>query len=144
MALRFARPESKRARIELVPMIDTMAFLLIFFMIASLAMSKQMGFPVSLPRAQSAVEQTWADRALVITLSARGELHLDRRPIPFSALGRELRRRLEKRPDLVVVINADGKLAHEQVIRVMDEAKGAGAARMAIATRPTEKAGPER
>ena len=125
-------------------MIDTMAFLLIFFMVASLAMSKQMGLPVNLPKAQSGLEQTWADRALVITLSAGGELHLNKQPITLSALGPELRRRLEKRPDLVVVINADGKLRHEQVIRVMDEAKRAGAARMAIATRPPEREAEQR
>ena len=125
-------------------MIDTMAFLLIFFMVASLAMSKQMGLPVNLPAAQSATEQTWSDRALVVTISATGELHLNKQPIASSALEPELRQRLEKRPDLVVVINADGKLSHERVIRVMDEAKRAGAARMAIATRPTEQPGEER
>ena len=142
--MRFAKPETKRARIELVPMIDTMAFLLIFFMVASLAMSKQMGLPVNLPGAQSAVKQTWADRALVITLAADGKSFLNKQPIALPELASQLRRRLKARPDLVVVINADGKLRHEQVIRVMDEAKQAGAARMAIATRPTEETGSDR
>ena len=50
-------------------MIDTMAFLLVFFMIASLAMTRQQGMPVNLPRADSGAPQTWGDRALVVTIT---------------------------------------------------------------------------
>jgi biopolymer transport protein ExbD len=139
LALRFAKPEVRRARIELVPMIDTMAFLLIFFMVASLAMSRQMGLAVNLPKAGSAAEQRWADRALVITLSAGGEVYLNKKRVALRALEGELKQRLERRPDLVVVINADGRLTHERVVGVMDAAKRAGARRLAIATKPIER-----
>ena len=46
--MRLRRPETKKARIEIIPMIDTVFFLLVFFMIASLAMTKMTGMPVQL------------------------------------------------------------------------------------------------
>ena len=46
--------ELKRTKIEIIPMIDTMFFLLVFFMLSSLALARLNGFPVNLPRASTA------------------------------------------------------------------------------------------
>jgi biopolymer transport protein ExbD len=134
--LRIRRQPIEKARIELIPMIDTMAFLLVFFMIASLAMTQQAGMPVSLPRAGSAAAQTWGDRQLVITLDEVGRLYLNKEAISLGALGQAVKARLAKRPDLIVVINADARVRHGDVVAAMEAAKEAGAAQMAIATRP--------
>lgn len=134
--MRIRRPPIEKARIELIPMIDTMAFLLVFFMIASLAMTQQAGMPVNLPRADAAAPQTWGDRQLVITLDRVGKIYLDKQPVPLASLGEALRARLANRPDLVVVMNADALVRHGEVVAAMDAAKAAGAAHMAIATRP--------
>jgi biopolymer transport protein ExbD len=133
--LRISRKPVEKARIELIPMIDTMAFLLVFFMIASLAMSQQAGLPVNLPRAGAAAEQTWGDRSLVITLKSDGGVYLNKEPVSRADLSESIRQRLAQRPDLVVVINADETIQHREVVHAMDAAKQAGAARMAIATR---------
>jgi len=124
-------------------MIDTMAFLLVFFMIASLAMSRQAGLPVNLPTAHSASPQTWGDRALVVTLAGDGQIYLNKQPVASAALEQEVRARLDRHPDLMVVINADASLRHGQVIRAMDAVKRAGAAHMAIATRPAKESEPD-
>jgi len=136
--LRIRQQSIEKARIELIPMIDTMAFLLVFFMIASLAMTQQAGMPVNLPRAKSGAEQTWGDRQVVITLDAVGRIYLDKRPVALASLGEALRARLANRSDLVVVVNADERVRHGDVMAAMDAAKAAGAARMAIATRPSK------
>lgn len=120
-------------------MIDTMAFLLVFFMIASLAMTRQAGMPVNLPRAEAGAPQTWGDRQVVITLDRAGKIYLDKRPVGLASLGEALRARLANRPDLVVVVNADERVRHGEVVAAMDAAKAAGAARMAIATRAAEE-----
>ena len=125
-------------------MIDTMAFLLVFFMIASLAMTQQAGLPVSLPRAQSSSPQTWGDRQLVVTLDRRGRVYVDKEMVPLARLGGAIKARLAKRPDLIVVINADGRVRHGDVVAAMDVAKEAGAAHMAIATRPRRERGSAR
>ncbi len=120
-------------------MIDTMAFLLVFFMIASLAMTQQAGLRVSLPRAEAAAAQTWGDRQLVVTLDHAGKVYLNKDRVTLSSLGNEIRERLAGRPDLVVVVNADAGVRHGDVVAAMDAAKAAGAAHMAIATRPPQK-----
>jgi biopolymer transport protein ExbD len=132
--LRISRRAADKPRIELIPMIDTMAFLLVFFMIASLAMSQQLGIPVSLPRAEAAAPQTWGDRALVVTMDRKGSLFVNKTPVSLGRLKETVRAKLAERPELVVVINADEGLRHGAVIRVMDVVKQAGARQMAIAT----------
>lgn len=132
--MRVSRQPVEKARIELIPMIDTMAFLLVFFMIASLAMSQQAGLPVNLPKAASANQQTWGDRSLVITVDEKGRLFLNKDSVARNTLSQEISKRLAGRPELIVVINADEQVRHREVVWVMDEAKKAGAAKMAIAT----------
>jgi biopolymer transport protein ExbD len=117
-------------------MIDTMAFLLVFFMIASLAMTQQAGLPVGLPKAEAAASQTWGDRSLVITLDESGGIFLNKEPVARGSLRDQLQARLEKNPELMIVINADAKVQHGLVVQAMDAAKQAGAANMAIATQP--------
>lgn len=141
--MRVKRRPVEKARIELIPMIDTMAFLLVFFMIASLAMSRQAGMMVNLPQATSAAPQTWGDRALVVTLSDDGGWFLNKDAVEPQALEEQVRARLSEHPNLMVVINADSALRHAEVIRAMDAVKRAGAAHMAIATRPLEDVGKE-
>lgn len=136
--MRLKRRPVEKARIELIPMIDTMAFLLVFFMIASLAMTQQMGLTVNLPRAAAAMPQTSADRMLVVTMDRQGHLFLNKQPVRWGALEPALRERLRARPELVVVVNADENLRHGAVVRVMDAIRRAGAQRMSIATRRPE------
>ncbi len=138
--MRISRPPAQKARIELIPMIDTMAFLLIFFMIASLAMSRQQGMPVNLPRAEAAAPQTWGDRALVVTITREGKLYLNREAIRLHELRPAVEARLAAKPNTIVVINADEGLRHGAVMRVMDLVKQAGAQQMAIATKYPEDA----
>jgi biopolymer transport protein ExbD len=126
--------EVRRARIELVPMIDTMVFLLVFFMIASLAMTKQKGLSVTLPKADSATPATWADRSIVLTEKSDGSIYLNKTPVSKEELPDRLTARLESNPDQVVVINADANLFHRQVVDLMDIARQAGATHLAIAT----------
>ena len=136
--MRIRRRIEEKARIELIPMIDTMAFLLVFFMIASLAMTRQAGLPVSLPRTEAAAAQTWGDRALVVTLDSQGAVYLNKDEVSPGDLEEEVRGRLTARPELIVVINADEALRHGRVVAAMDAVKRAGAAHMAIATAPDE------
>jgi biopolymer transport protein ExbD len=130
-AMRLPQQTYKRARIEIIPMIDTVFFLLVFFMIASLAMTAQTGFPVNLPRAASGVRESRA--SVTITLTSNHQLYVDKQPVTLGTLGPLLKSKLEENPRAYVVINADKRVRHGEVIAVMDEAKK-HAAHMAIAT----------
>ena len=135
--MRIQRKNSKKARIEIIPMIDTIFFLLVFFMISTLSMAQYRGMPVNLPKAASG-QQAPAESA-AITIDKEGRLFLNKQAIDESALGGSLREQLEKNPDLLVVINADDGVEHGRVVEVMDMARGVNVAKMAIAVKPKEQ-----
>jgi biopolymer transport protein ExbD len=134
--MKLRRREEKKARIEIIPMIDTVFFLLVFFMMASLAMTTYRGMPVNLPKAESG--QPTRDENAAITLGRAGETYLNRAPTTRDALGPQLRAMLAANPNLVVMINADGEVLHRRVVDVVDVARTAGVSRLAIAVVPTE------
>lgn len=128
--------QSRKARIEIIPMIDTVFFLLVFFMLASLSMTVYKGMPVNLPKAASG--QPTRDENAAITLARDGGMYLNRQLTTEEALGEQLRALLSANPNLVVMINADGEVLHRRVVAAVDVARTAGIARVAIAVMPGE------
>ena len=134
--MRLRRREIKKARIEIIPMIDTIFFLLVFFMISTLSMARYGGLPVNLPKAATS-QQTLSESAAV-TITPDGKIAIDKREVPRAQVGEILKARLLKTPDLLVLINADEKVEHGVVVEVMDAARQAGVAKMAIAIKPKD------
>lgn len=134
--MRIQRRSLKKARIEIIPMIDTIFFLLVFFMISTLSMAQYRGMPVNLPKAASG-RQAPAESA-AITIDKQARLFLNKQAVDKADLGDLLRRQLAKNADLLVVINADDGVEHGHVVEVMDIARSANVARMAIAVKPKE------
>ncbi len=126
----------KKARIEIIPLIDTIFFLLVFFMMASLSMAVYRGVPVNLPKAASGQHELKENAALTVTKG--GELFLDKQPIAWDALPSRLTALMTANPELTVIINADEDVPHGRVVEAMDVARGAGVGRMAIAVKPSE------
>jgi biopolymer transport protein ExbD len=135
--MRIQRRSMKKARIEIIPMIDTIFFLLVFFMISTLSMTQFKGMPVNLPKA-AAGQQAPAESA-AITIDKDGRLFLNQQAIDKVGLGEALRQQLAKNAEMLVVINADDGVQHGQVVEVMDIARGANVAKMAIAVKPKEQ-----
>ena len=135
--MRIQRRSSKKARIEIIPMIDTIFFLLVFFMISTLSMTQFKGMPVNLPKAASG-QQAPAESA-AITIDKDGRLFLNQQAVDRAALGQALQQQLSQNADLLVVINADDGVAHGQVVEVMDIARAVNVAKMAIAVKPKEQ-----
>jgi biopolymer transport protein ExbD len=126
--------QPKKARIEIIPMIDTIFFLLVFFMIASLAMTTQKGMPVNLPKASAATERPVV--RVVLTLASSGCYYIDKTQVDFASLRATLEKRVKENPGIVVVINCDKNQTWERGIQLADEAKRAGATNVTIATEP--------
>lgn len=134
--MRIQRRNPKKARIEIIPMIDTIFFLLVFFMISTLSMAQYRGMPVNLPKA-AAVQQAPAESA-AITIDKQAQIFLDKQPVDKSVLGDLLGESLAKNPEMLVVINADDGVEHGRVVEVMDIARSANVAKLAIAVKPKE------
>ncbi len=130
------RQPAKKARIEIIPMIDVIFFLLVFFMVATLSMAVYRGVPVDLPKAATGREAVPESAAL--TLTRDGRIYVNNRPAAPEEVPGLLKDLLAQHPNLLVVLNADEEVSHGRVVDLMDGARGAGAARLAIAVRPRE------
>jgi biopolymer transport protein ExbD len=128
------RRDRWRARIEIIPMIDVVFFLLVFFMMASLSMTVYRGLPVNLPRASSGTTPPAETAAIAVTRD--GQAYLDQQPVTRVVLGERLRGLVGANPAVAIVITADEAVAHGRVVDVLDEVRKAGVTKMAIAIRP--------
>jgi biopolymer transport protein ExbD len=133
--VRLARYRRPRARIEIIPMIDTVFFLLVFFMMASLAMAVYRGLPVTLPKAASGQR---APDSATVTVTADGRLWFNREEVTLERLRARLQAGVRDNPALTAIINADQAARHGLVVEVMDGARRAGVTSLAIAVRPAE------
>jgi len=128
MKLRKSR-QPRRGRIEIIPMIDVMFFLLATFMLASLSMQSLHSLPVNLPRGQAAPMQT--KTAVTLTVTADSRLLLDQTPVTLATLTETLKPML--RPDTKVILAADNAAPHGITVQAMLKAREAGAQQFLIA-----------
>ena len=133
--MKLPRKRRKKPRIEIIPMIDTMFFLLVFFMVASLSMTVQRGLPVNLPHAASARDEI--KQVVTLTLTKEGRLFLDDAETPSSAeAAMKLAGRKKAGEQLAVVIKADRGVEHGKVIDLMDAVRQVGVLRISVAVTP--------
>jgi biopolymer transport protein ExbD len=123
----------RRARIEIIPLIDVIFFLLATFMMVSLSMIKDRGIPVNLPGASSAAPQESRD-APAIGITADGSIHFDRVPVDLEGLVARLQQLRASVAEPKVVLRGDEGARYGVVIRVLDEVREQGITRVSIET----------
>lgn len=136
MKLRAYRVESS-PKLMIIPMIDIIFFLLVFFMMSTLHMVYQKTIPVNLPLAAT-VQQDVA-KPLTISISHSGTLHWEQEEIAPEALRGRLRQIMASQPQQAVVLRADQSVEHGKVIAVMDELKLGGVQKLAIAAQHKQR-----
>jgi biopolymer transport protein ExbD len=122
-------------RIEIIPLIDIMFFLLAAFMLVSLSMVKLKQVPVDLPTATPATEVK-AEDPVSLTIDSSGIAYLDAQPVGDAELALRLAERKNQRSDTRVTISADQNTRHGDVMRVLELTRSAGIDRVAFAVRP--------
>jgi biopolymer transport protein ExbD len=128
-------PESAEARIEIIPLIDIMFFLLASFMLVSLSMVNLKSLKVNLPTATTATPDSAKDLA-DISVDKNGSVYLDKKPIGRNELRRALAAALAADPRLRVLISGDQRALHGDVVEVLDAVRAAGIDKVAIDIRP--------
>ena len=116
--MRMQSPELKKARIEIIPMIDTIFFLLVFFMVTWLTMVKMNGLPLNLPRRTQASGRPPV--SVTLSLSPGGTYYLDSHPVGAATWQRTLGERLKAHPNSVVVLNMAANQKAQTLISLMD------------------------
>jgi len=120
-------------QINIVPMIDVIFAILAFFIMSTLFLTRSEGLPVNLPKASSAVTQQ--PTKITVTLDSQGQVFLNRKPVQLEVLEAQVRDLVGRNQQVLVIINADQKVNHGQVISVMDRVRRIEGAKLAIATR---------
>ena len=138
--MRVPRKTPEKARIEIIPMIDIIFFLLVFFMISTLSMTINRGLPVNLPKAASS--QRDLRESVNITVTREGDIFLNKAPVTLQEIGQRVQAGLERDPELLAVISADDHAIHDTIVDIMDKVRLAGISRLAIAVKPDRRGQP--
>ena len=134
--MRLRAYKQRKARIEIIPMIDTIFFLLVYFLIASLTMTRMNAQKVALPQSVTAADH--AAHQVVVTVGHDGRCFLDRDAVTEAQIKPALVSRLAVDPQLTVVINCDKDQPVAGFNRVFDLVKQANATNVMVATTPVE------
>lgn len=121
----------RHARIEIVPLIDIMFFLLASFMLVSLTMSKQQTIKVNLPTATQA-RPDFKPEMISLAVDRTGGVFLEKQPITFPALFQTLTNRYAANTNLPVYISGDLDTTHGQMVQVLDLVRQVGFQKVAF------------
>lgn len=120
-----------RPQIMVIPMIDIIFFLLVFYIVSTLYMSEQRNLAIQLPSSASASVQ--AGSAVVITIAADDTLILNDMPLDVADVAKHVRQ-FTGTENVRFVIRADKNARHGLVVAVLDQLKSGGATNVSIAT----------
>ncbi|MFQ3671428.1 MAG: biopolymer transporter ExbD [Verrucomicrobiia bacterium] len=127
--------QGRKPRLEIIPFIDIMFFLLATFMMVSLSMIHNAGIDLNLPRASTAVPQDLHHDTLTISVSADGQLFRDRQPATLEELRDEFNRLAAGPGDPPrILLQGDRQAQFGLVVDVFDAARASGLTRLILRT----------
>lgn len=127
----------RKARIEIIPLIDVIFFLLATFVMVSLSMVKNQGISVNLPSAATGASQE-REAAVTITVTKAGDIYLNQEKLASDLLPRRLKQLKAENPDMRVFINGDKEAYFGSAIQILDEVRSSGITKVAIQTKQGE------
>jgi biopolymer transport protein ExbD len=123
----------KRARIEIIPLIDVIFFLLATFVLFTLSLNKSNGIKVSLPVSETGI--TRDPTGVTISVTDEGTLAWNKDLITLDEFTQRLVQQHQQDPDTRILINGDERAFFAQAIYVFDESRKAGFTKVFIETR---------
>ncbi len=125
---------AKRARIEIIPLIDIVFFLLATFVMVSMSMIRNQGVSVNLPVASTSTSQDRKDYAS-ISVTESGETYFNKEAVTMEELVERLKALKEADKDPRVFINGDQKAEFGKAVAVLDQVRKLGISKVAIETK---------
>jgi biopolymer transport protein ExbD len=133
-------PENHEARIEIIPLIDIMFFLLAAFMLVSLSMVNLKSVKVNLPTATTATDDSNRD-LINLSIDRTGAIFFDQQPVGPNELAQRLAAWRGTNDQVRVFISGDREARHGDVIRVLDVVRAAGVEKVAFEIREEKATG---
>jgi biopolymer transport protein ExbD len=115
----------KKARIEIIPLIDVMFFLLASFMMVSLSQVQMKGMKVNLPKGASGETQSKRDY-ISVSVDEGGRWYFDKKEMTPEAMQAQLNQVHQENPEAKVFVRGDANTPHINVTRLLDELRSAG------------------
>ncbi|MGE0489167.1 MAG: ExbD/TolR family protein [Vulcanimicrobiota bacterium] len=126
-------------RIEIIPMVDVMFLLLVFYILSTIALTTQAGIPVQLPEAANTAQNPVEE--VVVTIDKEGQFFVNKDKVKPEELAGAVEQLastreggLEHLKEGNIVLNADLSVQHRLVIQAMDQLRSLGITNFAIAT----------
>ena len=121
---------NKKARIEMLPMIDIVFLLLVFFIYAMLSMAVHRGLPVNLPASKTVK----IDKKLILAVTIRddGSIFVDKEPVDLDRLTNVLLAKAKGQEQPGVLLFADRNLTYQSLFEVLDRIRQAGLNRISL------------
>ncbi len=130
----------KRARIEIIPLIDIMFFLLASFMMVSLSQTTMKGMKVSLPTGSSGQTQSKKDY-VSFSVDRDGFIYWDKERITYEDVPAKLRPLRATNPEAKIFVRGDAEALHGNVTRLLDQIRSTGFSKIAFEIKSQASAG---
>ncbi len=138
--MKFRRRRRDEVGVDLTPLIDVVFLLLIFFMVST-TFIRETQLKIDLPEAKGELQEI-KDDVIEITVDRNGDIAVNDQLLvndETSTLVRALRQQLaQRKPTTHVIITADAKATHDNVVKAMDAAGRVGLSHISITTRQPE------
>ncbi len=122
----------KKPNIQILPMIDVIFFLLVFFMLFTTFKTTPTGLDLNLPKAETVTEEK-EDIKVTITLDEAGVLYYEDDKLNMQSLDLKIAKAIEDSTNTLFIIKADDDIKYEKIIEVMDVVRKNGGYRLALA-----------
>lgn len=139
--MRVVLQDRHRPRLEIIPFIDVMFFLLATFMIVSLSMTKNEAISIRLPQGTTAVIQNPNDQ-MIVTVLTNGDYSVGKEKVAAADMAQRLAQLKAANPDPKIFVTGESDAPFERVIQVIDEGRKIGISRIAIQTTKPKPTGP--
>ncbi len=124
----------REVRIELVPLIDVIFCILIFFILAAVGLSRQQAINLNLPKASTGKPQM--REMLVVSLDDLGQVYVEQQIVTRTQLSQEIKNYHQANPNGLMVLHAAQNTTYREVVEVLDLLREVGGDRVALATLP--------
>ena len=120
-------------RINIVPMIDVIFAILVFFIVSSLYLTRSEGLPVNLPQAKTTELQK--TKQITVSLDSEGNLTVDDKSVQLDQLKSQVENLIKTESTALVVVNADKAIEHGKVVDIIDQLREIPKVKLAIAAK---------
>ena len=130
----------RKARLEIIPLIDIMFFLLASFMLVSLTMINMKAIDVALPTATSAQPNTKPD-FIIVSIDALMDIYFEKEKVPREEVLSKFQDLYGKNHDVRIYLRADKGANYDTVMFVLDSLRTAGIRKVGLEVKPNAAAG---